>query len=185
MALFIKQLTLQYVLLTVSMQPFSHTFSDDRKNLISKRYKPVLLLVGYEFVDAQVHLLLFSQFLLINISMFGEISDRVYHDVHRDVHQICDPIILPKEKGKLKHMTFKRASRFLPNSVRNIYMNMSLWHRIIEFLWNGHFSKSIILHVKHFACNLCVCTMCMQYLGRSGEGLTSFETGVKELRYEC
>lgn len=42
------------------------------------------------FVDAHVHLLLSSQFLLINIIIFGEIADRVYHDVHKDVHQkIC------------------------------------------------------------------------------------------------
>ena len=57
--------------------------------------------------------------------MFGEISDRVHYDGHRDVHQKCAPTISPKEKGKLTHMTFKGASRILPNSFRNMYMNMS------------------------------------------------------------
>lgn len=108
------------------------------------------------FVDAHVHLLLFSQFLIISIKIFGEIADRVYHDLHRDVHQKYAPTVSPKEKGKLKHMTSKKASRILPTFFRNIAINMSHWHRVIEVLWNGHFQKVLFYMVSIFPSFICV-----------------------------
>lgn len=112
------------------------------------------------FEDECIHLLFFSLFLFININTFVEISDRVYHVVHRDLHKKYAPSISAKKKGKFKHKTFKRALRKLPNSFRNVHTYMSHWHRVIEIPWNGH-----LKNYYYFSClSILLAFMCVHHV---------------------
>lgn len=125
---------------------FTHVFSW-QEYLMSKRSKPVLLCVGSEFVylRMQVYIYYYLPYSLsLILIMFGEISNRGYHNVHRDVYKNMSQVS-HQNKKKMQTYDFQRALKILPNSFRNIHKYLSHWYREIEIAQNVHFSKIIII----------------------------------------